>query len=457
MPRLRKADKMGKEATGTRKKKNPPHILTTVHEQEGAMKSTSTGAKSEKSTKRVPLKFVEAEITKRRKKGMEVHPLWNDPPDDAYAPFFQEFQSKRAPNFTPVEDLILCKSYAAVSEDPTVGTDQTVETFWGKIFETFIYLSATEASNGTFYKQNGKSMRDCFVRTIQPAMNVFNKHFCDVKNRKISGIGGEEDIYNIALKEYEEAEGKPFPFLSCAKSLHKMPRFNPMTKPTKLRLADNSVVSKGEVNNIASPMGSSFARPKGVKATKNHVEISRMKHMTTKGSAESMSKMASSHTKIAAVMVHKQQFAENQAKIAGLWKLHSYYQSLNNKSKVNKVMEKLEKLIGLDDDVENKEDKNLDGDDNKNEEALDGQKGNNEINDNDNTSNSSDDDDHHNDCDEESGDDVEDKYDREEDSGDDINEDNEDDEVDDDKDVNNEENDDNDDISSVSGGNNVDN
>ncbi len=76
-------------------------------------------------------------------------------------------------------------------------------------------------------------------------MNVFHKHFCNLKNRKINGIGGEEDIYNIAQKEYEEAEGKPFPFLSCAKSLHKMPRFDPMTEPTKLRLADNTVVSKG--------------------------------------------------------------------------------------------------------------------------------------------------------------------------------------------------------------------
>ncbi len=71
--------------------------------------------------------------------------------------------------------------------------------FWGKIFETFVCLSATEASIGTFYKQNSKSMRDCSVCTIQLAMNVFNKHFCNVKNRKISGIGGEEDIYNIAF------------------------------------------------------------------------------------------------------------------------------------------------------------------------------------------------------------------------------------------------------------------
>ncbi len=87
-----------------------------------------------------------------------------------------------------------------------------VETFWGNIFETFICLSETKASNGTFYKRNSKSMRDRFVCTIQLAMNILNKHFHNLKNRKISGIAGEEDIYNIAWKEYEEVEGKPFPF-----------------------------------------------------------------------------------------------------------------------------------------------------------------------------------------------------------------------------------------------------
>ncbi len=79
------------------------------------------------------MKFVEVEITKGRKKGMDVHPLWNDSPDNVYAPYFEEFQCKRAPNFPTVEDLILCKSYTAVSEDHTVGMDQTVETFWGKV------------------------------------------------------------------------------------------------------------------------------------------------------------------------------------------------------------------------------------------------------------------------------------------------------------------------------------
>ncbi len=102
-------------------------------------------------------------ITKRKKKGEDADPLYVDPPDDVSAPYFEEFASKWAPNFTAVEDLVLCKAYTAVSEDPTVGMDQTVETIWGKIFTSFIYLSATEADNGTLYKRSGKSMRDRFV------------------------------------------------------------------------------------------------------------------------------------------------------------------------------------------------------------------------------------------------------------------------------------------------------
>ncbi len=53
---------------------------------------------------------------------MDANPLWVAPPDDAYAPYFEEFQSKQVPNFTVVEDLILCQAYVAVLES-TVGTD----------------------------------------------------------------------------------------------------------------------------------------------------------------------------------------------------------------------------------------------------------------------------------------------------------------------------------------------
>ena len=116
-------------------------------------------------------------MTKRRKKNSDADPLYVDPPDDAYAPYFKEFEGKMAPNFTAVEDLVLCKSYAAVSKDPTVGTNQTAETFGGKVFESFVLLSAYERENGTFYKHSPKSLKDRFMRTIQPLMNLFNQYF----------------------------------------------------------------------------------------------------------------------------------------------------------------------------------------------------------------------------------------------------------------------------------------
>ena len=163
-------------------------------------------------------------VTKRKQKNSDANPLFVDPPDDAYAPYFKEFEGKRAPNFTTVEDLVLCKSYAAVSEDPTVGTDQTAETFWGKVFESFVLLSAYETENGTFYKRSPKSLKDRFARTIQPSMNTFNRYFKNVKNRKISGVGSDDELYDIAAKEYEEGEEKSFPFCECAKTLHAMPR-----------------------------------------------------------------------------------------------------------------------------------------------------------------------------------------------------------------------------------------
>ena len=56
-------------------------------------------------------------ITKRKKKTAGSDHLFVDPPDDAYAPYFKEFEGKRAPNFTAVEDLVLCKTYAAESEN----------------------------------------------------------------------------------------------------------------------------------------------------------------------------------------------------------------------------------------------------------------------------------------------------------------------------------------------------
>ena len=100
-------------------------------QRKGAPKAKGVSAVGAcKSTKKAAL--ITTPMTNGRKKNSETNPLFVDPPDDAYAPYFKEFEGKRAPNFTAVEDLVLCKSYAIVSKDPTVGTNQTAATFWGK-------------------------------------------------------------------------------------------------------------------------------------------------------------------------------------------------------------------------------------------------------------------------------------------------------------------------------------
>ena len=99
-------------------------------------------------------------VTKHMKKNTGTDPLFVDPPDDEYAPYFKEIEGKRAPNFTAVEDLVLCKAYTAVSEDCNVGADQTAEIFWGNVFERFVLLSGCEVVNGMFYKNSSQSLKE---------------------------------------------------------------------------------------------------------------------------------------------------------------------------------------------------------------------------------------------------------------------------------------------------------
>ena len=70
------------------------------------------------------------------------------------------------------------------------------------------------------------------MRTIQPSMNTLNRYFKNVKNSKISGIGSDDELYEIAVKEYTEDEEKSFPFRDCAMHLHEMPHFDPMIDQT---------------------------------------------------------------------------------------------------------------------------------------------------------------------------------------------------------------------------------
>ena len=83
----------------------------------GACKQTKTNAS------------IASPMMKSKKKNAANDPCFVDPPDDTYNPYFKDFEGERVPNFTAAEDLVLCKAYAAVLGDLTVGIDPTAETF----------------------------------------------------------------------------------------------------------------------------------------------------------------------------------------------------------------------------------------------------------------------------------------------------------------------------------------
>ncbi len=44
-----------------------------------------------------------------------------------------------------------------------------------------------------------------------------------MKSCNISGIGGDDELYDVAVHKFEEAEGESFQFLQCGRLLHKIP------------------------------------------------------------------------------------------------------------------------------------------------------------------------------------------------------------------------------------------
>ncbi len=95
-------------------------------------------------------------------------------------------------------------------------------------------------------------------------MNIFKQYFKNVKNQKISGVGSDDELCNIAAKEYKEGEEKSFLFCECAEILHEMPHFDTMIDKTTLVLGDKTTLSKGKTSNLSPPMGAGMDRPTGV-------------------------------------------------------------------------------------------------------------------------------------------------------------------------------------------------
>ncbi|KAG7365554.1 hypothetical protein IV203_038758 [Nitzschia inconspicua] len=140
---------------------------------------------------------------------------------------------KRSPNFTNLEDVLLCQAYVnAIQSPPVQGNDSIVVAppLWNKVSEGFQSLVEDQKDKLESWVQGverpKKSLEDRFKKQICYQVSRWNPLYKKAYDGRVSGTD-EEDIRHEAglafLKQYEAA----FKFGHCIDTLRKSPTFNP--------------------------------------------------------------------------------------------------------------------------------------------------------------------------------------------------------------------------------------
>ena len=174
--------------------------------------------------------------------------------------------ASRPRNFSPEEDIMLCKAYIAISTDSSVGNDQKADDFWKKVHQAF-QLLCTENSDFEGPPRAWNSLQNRFQRHIQKEVQLYNCHYKKCKEENPSG-SSEEDIITKAKTDYSDMEGKSFKFLHTVSILQKLPKFNPMIDADSLAGEEDEDKKMPATNVTTAPMGSSLERPIGCKKMK---------------------------------------------------------------------------------------------------------------------------------------------------------------------------------------------
>ncbi|XP_062188911.1 glutathione S-transferase T3-like [Phragmites australis] len=110
--------------------------------------------------------------------------------------------------WTDEEDELLVSAWLNVSQDPVVGTDQSRETYWGRIAKYF-----------NTYKKESMMLRTekaliNHMKLITDAVTKFTVHYRKVEQLNPSGTN-ERDKMARACSAYKAIEGKPFAYTHC--------------------------------------------------------------------------------------------------------------------------------------------------------------------------------------------------------------------------------------------------
>ena len=142
---------------------------------------------------------------------------------------------KRGPGFTMTEDLIVCKSFIATSEDPIAGRSQKGNFFKNKMFiiynemikkqtsyEKTMLLSASGVtkqvyatntnSTGVYPVRKEDSVYERFTKKISPEVS---KYMGILETHNIESGQNKEDHQNDCLNLYLQRYGKQFDYMEC--------------------------------------------------------------------------------------------------------------------------------------------------------------------------------------------------------------------------------------------------
>ncbi|XP_062217669.1 glutathione S-transferase T2-like [Phragmites australis] len=174
--------------------------------------------------------------------------------------------------WTDKEDELFVSAWLNVSQDPVVGTDQSKETYWGRItkyFNTYRKPSMMTRSDKALINH---------MKLITDAVTKFTVHYRKVEQLNPSGTN-ERDKMARACTAYKAIEGKLFAYTYCWVMLADHPKWHAheSAKAQKLQDVMDAQCSQATCNNVlndaASNASTELPRPIGrdqAKAARAH-------------------------------------------------------------------------------------------------------------------------------------------------------------------------------------------
>ena len=206
-------------------------------------------------------------------------------------------RKKSAINYSDEEDFLIAVAFVNITLDPIKGVGQKSDSFWTRIQEKFCLLQQKELDANDIIICPPNSIEQRWKKTIQKNVQLWNKHYRQLKS--VPRSGWNEEMYTKeASKLFKSETGKQFRLEKCVPILQKLPKFDPMVVqrlPSFASTQEHSILdndgdndsftlspSSSTVNNInkkqaatavttnnsAPPQGSRLERPIGMKKAK---------------------------------------------------------------------------------------------------------------------------------------------------------------------------------------------